>query len=553
MTNNAADTVPVQSAIRGYIDKRLGLDHSGNNVPVPNLIGPGYLPLSGALAMKGNLNQGGYKIQNLGAPSVDDDATTKIYVDQRVGLYDQLSKQDDVEVFVPASADLLVFTGGGTNAISATASGDITATLTSTNSTTLIGGITNLPTVDDGIAGTTSLYVNGGIVVDDITGFPTSGYIRINAEVFKYTSITEIENRFEGITRAELTSVGATHAASATVIGLSNAQIDLQINPLTIVDADVSETAAIKQSKLDMDDATANTALAAVKGIASFDSANFETDGGGFVSIKAGGVALTEIANIGNGSILGNFTGSATSPQELTATTVGTKSLEALFTSNGALTRTSSETFAVVGITTVGANNSLVKTSGTGTIDVKGLAINGNSVLSIASTTINISTPGGVNIISAVGSNDAATPVTVLGQWTLGANATLAATFADLAEYYTADKEYASGTVLIFGGDAETTTTTIFGDTRLAGVVSTDPGLKMNEGLTGTRVCLALQGRVPCKVVGKVKKGDMLTTAGIAGHAAKAIDPKVGTIIGKALEDKDYTEAGVIEVAVGRV
>ena len=217
------------------------------------------------------------------------------------------------------------------------------------------------------------------------------------------------------------------------------------------------------------------------------------------------------------------------------------------------MTRTGSETFAVVGITTNGANNSLVKTSGTGTIDVKGLAINGNSVLTIASTTINISTPGGVNIISAVGSNDAATPVTVLGQWTLGANATLAATFADLAEYYTADREYEPGTVLIFGGDAETTTTNVFGDARLAGVVSTDPGLKMNEGLTGTRVCLALQGRVPCKVVGKVKKGDMLTTAGIVGYAAKAMEPKVGTIIGKALEDKDYTEAGVIEVAVGRV
>ena len=122
-----------------------------------------------------------------------------------------------------------------------------------------------------------------------------------------------------------------------------------------------------------------------------------------------------------------------------------------------------------------------------------------------------------------------------------------------MAEYYTADREYEPGTVLIFGGTAETTTTNVFGDARLAGVVSTDPGLKMNEGLTGTRVCLALQGRVPCKVVGKVKKGDMLTTAGIVGYAAKAMDPKVGTIIGKALEDKDYTEAGVIEVAVGRV
>ena len=553
MTNNAADTVPVQSAIRGYIDKRLGLDHSGNNVPVPNLIGPGYLPLSGALAMKGELNQGGYKIQNLGAPSVNDDASTKLYVDQRVGLYDQLSKQGDVEVFAPASADLLVFTGGGTNAISATASGDINATLTSTNSTTLVGGITNAPTIDSGIAGTTLLYVSGGIVVDDITGFPASGYIRIDSEVFHYTGITTISNRFDGITRAELTTTAAIHAESATVIGLSNARVNFQINPLAIVNADVSETAGIKQSKLDMDDATADTALLAVKGIASFDRENFETDGGGFVSIKAGGVALTEIANIGNGSILGNFSGSASRPIELTAATVGAKTLESLFSSNGALTRTSSETFAVVGITTNGSNNSLVKTSSTGTIDVKGLSINGNSVLTIASTTVNVSTPGGINIISATGSNNAATPVTLLGQYTLGTNATLEATFADLAEYYSADKEYEPGTVLIFGGDAETTTTNIFGDIRLAGVVSTDPGFKMNGELKGTRVCLALQGRVPCKVVGKVKKGDMLTTAGIVGHAAKAIDPRVGTIIGKALEDKDYTEAGVIEVAVGRV
>jgi hypothetical protein len=31
------------------------------------------------------------------------------------------------------------------------------------------------------------------------------------------------------------------------------------------------------------------------------------------------------------------------------------------------------------------------------------------------------------------------------------------------------------------------------------------------------------------------------------------MDPKVGTIIGKALEDKTTSEAGMIEVAVGRV
>ena len=128
-----------------------------------------------------------------------------------------------------------------------------------------------------------------------------------------------------------------------------------------------------------------------------------------------------------------------------------------------------------------------------------------------------------------------------------------AARYSDLAEYYTADQEYEPGTVLVFGGSAETTTTTVFGDSRVAGVVSTAPGFYMNSELEGTRACIALQGRVPCKVVGRVKKGDMLTTSAVPGHAARAIDPKVGTIIGKALQDKDTLEAGVIEVAVGRV
>jgi hypothetical protein len=126
------------------------------------------------------------------------------------------------------------------------------------------------------------------------------------------------------------------------------------------------------------------------------------------------------------------------------------------------------------------------------------------------------------------------------------------AQYADLAEYYTSDKNYEPGTVLVFGGTAETTTTNIFGDTRLAGVVSEYPAYVMNNELTGTRACIALQGRVFCKVVGRVKKGDLLTTAGVLGHAAKAIDPKIGSIIGKALVDKDSIEAGLIEISVGR-
>ena len=141
----------------------------------------------------------------------------------------------------------------------------------------------------------------------------------------------------------------------------------------------------------------------------------------------------------------------------------------------------------------------------------------------------------------------------VKGKWTLDAGAQFEATYADLAEYYEGDQEYEPGTVLVFGGDKEVTTTTQLNDTRSAGVVSTDPAYTMNHAQTGIRVCIALAGRVPCKVVGRVKKGDMLTTAATPGYAVKALNPTLGSIIGKALEDKDYGEAGVIQVAIGRV
>jgi hypothetical protein len=128
------------------------------------------------------------------------------------------------------------------------------------------------------------------------------------------------------------------------------------------------------------------------------------------------------------------------------------------------------------------------------------------------------------------------------------------ARYADLAERYEADKVYEVGTVLVFGGDKEVTTTTQMNDTRAAGVVSTNPAYMMNSdaGTDETHPYVAIAGRVPCKVVGRVKKGDMLTTSATPGYACKAIDPKLGSIIGKALENKDYGEAGVIEVAVGR-
>lgn len=125
------------------------------------------------------------------------------------------------------------------------------------------------------------------------------------------------------------------------------------------------------------------------------------------------------------------------------------------------------------------------------------------------------------------------------------------AQYADLAENYTADAEYAPGTVVSFGGNEEVTVGDKDMDRKVAGVVSTDPAHLMNAHCEGEHVvALALQGRVPCKVTGAVEKGDLMVAAG-NGFARAEADPKVGTVIGKALEAHADGE-GVIEVAVGR-
>lgn len=130
-------------------------------------------------------------------------------------------------------------------------------------------------------------------------------------------------------------------------------------------------------------------------------------------------------------------------------------------------------------------------------------------------------------------------------------SATVSAQYADLAENYLADAEYEAGTVLEFGGESEVTVAE--DETRrVAGVVTTNPAYLMNSECKGAFVtAIALQGRVPCKVRGNIRKGDMLVSGG-NGFARPTHDPKIGTVIGKALEDFNGI-SGVIEVAVGRL
>jgi hypothetical protein len=86
-----------------------------------------------------------------------------------------------------------------------------------------------------------------------------------------------------------------------------------------------------------------------------------------------------------------------------------------------------------------------------------------------------------------------------------------AAQYADLAEKYLADKTYDIGTVVCIGGEKEITAAT-YGD-RAIGIVSGKPGFIMNSHLEGGTL-VALKGRVPVKVQGKVKKGEATEAAG---------------------------------------
>tara|TARA_B100000965_G_C19600128_1_gene762117 strand:- start:2602 stop:4986 length:2385 start_codon:yes stop_codon:yes gene_type:complete len=127
-----------------------------------------------------------------------------------------------------------------------------------------------------------------------------------------------------------------------------------------------------------------------------------------------------------------------------------------------------------------------------------------------------------------------------------------AAQYADLAEIYKPDSSYEPGTVLVFGGEHEVTTTTVLADHRVAGVVSSNPAYLMNKDAEG--VAVALRGKVPCKVEGTVKKGDVLVTNARSGTATalapESANPPAWCIVGKSLEDSNDAGVKVINIVV---
>jgi len=127
------------------------------------------------------------------------------------------------------------------------------------------------------------------------------------------------------------------------------------------------------------------------------------------------------------------------------------------------------------------------------------------------------------------------------------------AQYADLAERFETDQPYDPGTVVALGGAKEITAATEELGEDVFGVISTRAAYLMNgaAGSDTTHPPVAVNGRVPVRVVGQIRKGDRLVSAGngLARSGAKH-ELSAFNVIGRSLEDKTNSGEGTIEAIV---
>ncbi|HVF50760.1 MAG TPA: hypothetical protein VNA19_11770 [Pyrinomonadaceae bacterium] len=156
-----------------------------------------------------------------------------------------------------------------------------------------------------------------------------------------------------------------------------------------------------------------------------------------------------------------------------------------------------------------------------------------------------------------VGTTTPATALHVVGDVTVTGN--INAKYQDVAEWVPSVQKLNAGTVVILdiGHNNHVTASTSAYDTRVAGVVSAQPGLTLGEAGEG-KALVATTGRVKVKVDATrapIRVGDLLVTGETAGVAMRSqpLDlggvpiHRPGTLIGKALEP---LEKGTGEILV---
>jgi len=569
--DNATDTVPTQNATRIYLERRLGLSHSGSIIPAQSLIpsvSGGFMALDGQLSMKGDMNLGNNKIINVANPTDPQDA-----VNLRSLIFDNFQ---EITVNSIASADLLTFTGSGNSAENASVSGDISFTRTGPNalnvqinseaivnadinaSAAIVQSKLSLNAATTRANATGITQADRGLVSFDSSQFDaTNGWITVKDNGLTLSKLAQLPtNTMLGNSGPTTANVGTV--TFATVVNNGGAVKKSQYNAVGYLRR-IGATFTGDADYTVVDESSANTASTLVKRDSSGDFAanvvnisrlqidskitldTTVTGTGGFTQyhgfLSQVGILIGDGSNAADKkSFYDNDShqfrtqnGLSNAPVTtgiLTASSVVTTTI----TSGGAATTGSlTGAWTVTGSLAVGGTGNL--TMGTGTINVASGTLQSRTLTTGASTTTG----------------------TVTGNWSLTAGSRLEATYADLAEYYEGDREYDVGTVLVFGGDKEVTLSTKSNDHRVAGVVSDNAAYTMNSECPGNKVCVALQGRVACRVVGKIEKGDLMVTSNIAGVAVSAKGQAMpGTIIGKALEKYDSDHIGTIEVAVGR-
>lgn len=232
---------------------------------------------------------------------------------------------------------------------------------------------------------------------------------------------------------------------------------------------------------------------------------------------------------------------------------------------------TSFSSITVNGNASVTGNTSLANLSVTGTTSLANLWVSGNANLANLSVSGATSFGGNVSFTGNVTlPNNPVTLGNISGNIIPTANLTynlgsstawwnniygtaIHAQYADLAERFEADMEYQPGTVVEMGGPAEITAASTDLSEDVFGVISTNAAYLMNSGAgsNATHPPIAVQGRVPVRVTGTIRKGDRLVSAGNGiARAGKRSEITAWNVIGRALEDKTTPGEGTIEAVV---
>ena len=507
-------------------------------------------------------------------------------------------------VRVAASGNVTVSSAGTADVLTVTATGaNIAGTLNTGTGNANVGNLGVTTVVATTLTGTLStaaqpnITSTGALTSLSVTGNITGGNLLINTDAVITGNLT-----VQGNTTTINSNVITTNDLNITVgnnqstgAALNNAGIDVGSNNLATWRFNNATTSW--QSNIAVMP-TANGTLT-LGGTSNYWGAAYVTTLDATGNIAGGNLSgtnivgtlttaaqtnITSVGTLGSLSVTGNITsgnlsgtnivGTLTTASQTNITSVGTLGSLSVTgnVSTGNVSGTAGtftnvtgtlQTAAQTNITSVGTLGSLSVTGNASTGNVSGTAgtfTNVTGTLQTAAQT-NVTSVGTLSGLTINNATIAITNGAANGSGNIGSSSGVfntvfakatSAQYADLAEKYTADTDYAPGTVVKFGGSAEITVCNNDHDPEIAGVVSTNPAYIMNAGLQGEHVVsVALTGRVPCHVRGPVRRGQMLVSAG-NGLARAETHPAMGTVIGKALEDFNG-DIGTIEAVVGRL